>query len=256
MSTGEKVNREHFVTRLRSGETLIGTLLSLNSPEIAEAMREVGYDWLFIDAEHGAFLPQDAIGMLQAAAPCPCVIRVPAAEEIWVKKALDIGADGIIVPMVHDAEQAQEIISWAKYSPDGKRGVGIGRAHEYGLGFEHTINYANHETAIILQAESRQAIENIEQIANVEGVDAILIGPYDLSASLGKIGQVQDDEVQSAIRSIHAACQEAGVQTGIFGVTAAAVKPWMETGFNLITVGVDVGFVTASASQTLAELKA
>ena len=105
----KKIN--NFAKRLRSGEILIGTLVSLPSSEICELLASIGYDWLFIDAEHGAFNPQQAQAMLQAAAPTPCLIRVPSDETIWLKKALDIGAAGVIVPQVHTADQAREIIS-------------------------------------------------------------------------------------------------------------------------------------------------
>ncbi len=251
----QDISNQHFAGRLRSGELLIGSLLSLNSPPIAEAMSTIGYDWLFIDAEHGAFLPQDVQAMLQAANPCPCVIRLPALEEIWIKKALDIGAAGVIMPQVNTQEDAKNIVQWAKYSPMGSRGVGIGRAHQYGLGFEQTIQNANSETAVILQAESKQAVENIDDILSVEGIDAILIGPYDLSASLGVIGEVDNPIVVAAIDTIHTACRKANVQTGIFGVHTNSVKPYMEKGFRLILVGVDTVFLTQSASNTLKELR-
>ena len=186
-----------FAERLRKGERLIGTLVSLPSAEITEILSETGFDWLFIDAEHGAFNPQQAQTLLQAAGQCPCVIRVPAGDEVWIKKALDIGGAGIIAPQVHTAEQAEQIVRYCKYSPDGSRGVGIGRAHKYGIRFEDYIKTANENIAVILQAESREAIDNIESITSVEGIDAILIGPYDLSASLGKIGKVTDPEVRA-----------------------------------------------------------
>ena len=107
-----KETRQDLKTRLHNGELLIGTLISLPSPEVTELMAQTGFDWLFIDAEHGAFNPQQAQSMLQAAGDCPCVIRVPAGDDIWIKKALDIGAAGIIVPQVHTAEQARQIINW------------------------------------------------------------------------------------------------------------------------------------------------
>lgn len=244
-----------FAQRLRAGELLIGTMITLPSPEITEILAKTGYDWLFIDAEHGAFNPQQTQSMLQAAGNCPCVIRVPSGEDIWIKKALDSGAAGIIVPQVHTADQAEQIISRCKYSPAGNRGVGIGRAHSYGMEFEEYIRNANKDTAVILQAESRQAIENIDAIVKLEGLDAVLIGPYDLSASLGKIGQVTDPEVQDAIRTIANACQAAGIRLGFFGVTAEAVKPYIKQGFTLITVGVDTLFIINSANNTLAELR-
>ena len=244
-----------FAERLRKGELLIGTLVSLPSPEITEILSSVGYDWLFIDAEHGAFNPQQAQSMLQAAGDVPCVIRVPSGDEVWIKKALDIGAAGIIVPQVHTAEQAKQIVKSCKYSPQGSRGVGIGRAHNYGMGFEDYIKKANKNTAVVLQAESQQAIDNIEAIAAIKGVDAILIGPYDLSASLGKIGQVSHPAVVKAIDKVTKTCKKSGVKLGFFGVNADAVKPYMKKGFTLITVGVDTLFLIKSAKETLAAVR-
>ncbi len=248
-------NNKAFTERLRQGDLLFGTLISLPSPEIAEILSHTGYDWLFIDAEHGAFNPQQTQPMLQAAGDTPCVIRVPAGDDVWIKKALDIGAAGIIVPQVHTAEQAEQIINQCKYSPVGNRGVGIGRAHTYGLNFENTIKRANDETAVILQAESQKAIDNIEEIVKVPGLDAILIGPYDLSASLGRIGEVNHPEVQEAISRVAAVCKAANIKLGYFGVNASAVKPAIENGFTLITVGVDTLFVIKSATESLEELK-
>jgi 2-keto-3-deoxy-L-rhamnonate aldolase RhmA len=249
------IGSRNFAERLRDGELLIGTLLSLPSPEIAEMLAGMGFDWLFIDAEHGAFNPQQTQTMLQAASPCPCVIRVPSSDEIWIKKALDIGADGIIVPQVNTAKQAEKIVKCCKYSPEGTRGVGIGRAHKYGIEFEDYIRNANQQTAVILQAESQDAIDNIEAIVKVKGIDAILIGPYDLSASLGKIGEVTDPVVQGAINKIAKTCQDADIKLGFFGVNADAVKPYIKKGFTLITVGVDSLFIINSARETLVETR-
>lgn len=245
---------QHFADRLRAGDVLVGTLVSLPSPEICELLGHVGYDWLFIDAEHGAFNPQQAQGMLQAAAPTPCVIRVPVGETVWLKKALDIGAAGVIVPQVHNSSQAREIIRHCKYAPVGDRGIGIGRAHKYGIDFERYIEKANDETAVILQAESVEAVDNINDIVKLEGLDAILIGPYDLSASLGKPGEIDHPLVQKAINKIIKSCKKEKVSMGFFGVSAEAVLPYKEKGFTLLTVGVDTTFIIKSASQTLSEM--
>jgi len=244
-----------FAHRLRNGEPLIGTLVSLRSTEVVEILANCGFDWLFIDAEHGAFDPHDTQGMLQAAGQCPCVIRVPCSDEVWIKKALDIGAAGIIVPQINTIEQAQAVIHAAKYAPKGKRGVGLARAHGYGPNFENYLANANQDTAIILQAETRQAVENIDAIVALEGVDAILIGPYDLSASLGVIGQVGSDIVKQAIKTVADASFAKGVKMGIFGISPEAVIPYQKQGFSLITVGVDALFLGGTASDTLQQLK-
>ena len=249
----KKIN--NFAKRLRSGEIVIGTLGSLPSSEICELLASIGYDWLFIDAEHGAFNPQQAQAMLQAAAPTPCLIRVPSDETIWLKKALDIGAAGVIVPQVHTADQAREIISHCKYTPDGKRGIGIGRAHKYGIDFDRYIKYANQETAVVLQAESSEAVDNINDIVKLKGIDAILIGPYDLSASLGKPGEIDHPVVQAAINKIIKTCQNAKLAMGFFGVTPESVLPYKQKGFTLLTIGMDTAFLINAAQEMLSKMK-
>lgn len=244
-----------FAERLRRGDTLIGTLISLPCPSVAELLAATGYDWLFLDAEHGPFMPGEAQSLLEAAGACPCLIRVPAGDDIWIKKALDIGAAGIIVPQVHTPGQASAVAQSAKYSPQGSRGVGLGRAHRYGLHFEDYLRTANRDTVIVIQAESRTAVDNIEAIAATPGIDAIFIGPYDLSASLGHIGEVDHPEVKDAISSIRAACINAGVRLGIFGVSPDAVLPYMRNGFTLITAGVDTLLLHQAAAAALAQLK-
>jgi 2-dehydro-3-deoxyglucarate aldolase len=243
-----------FRQRLKSGALLFGTLVTLPSPEIAELLGALGYDWLFIDAEHGAFGMDVAQRLLQAAGNCPCVVRVPAAEEVWIKKALDIGAAGIIVPQIESAKQAEEVVRCCKYPPQGRRGVGIGRAHGYGLRFKETLAQANESVAVILQAEREEAVRDIDAIAAIPGVDAVLIGPYDLSASLGVMGQVDHPRVVEAIATVRSACLERGVKLGFFGVSAAAVMPYVQQGFTLIAVGSEATLLIRSARESLKEL--
>lgn len=244
-----------FARRLRDRETLIGTLQSLHSADISELLAHCGYDWLFIDAEHGAFAPEQAKALLQAASPTPCLIRPPSRDDFWIKKALDIGAVGIIVPQINTADDVAQVVRSARYAPEGARGIGIGRAHDYGRRFEDYLAGANEDTVVVIQAETRQAIDNIDAITGVPGVDAILIGPYDLSASLGKPGQIDDPEVQQAIGKVRDACNARNIALGYFGVSPEAVRPLMDEGFTLITVGVDTLFLIGSATETLTALK-
>jgi len=245
-----------FRKRLLNGEVLVGSLITIVSPEVAEIMAGVGFDWLFIDTEHSPFNAHAAQTILQAAGQnCPCVVRVPANDEVWIKKALDIGADGIIAPQVNSAADAEAIVRMCKYPPDGTRGVGIGRAHQYGLGFNQYMERANDETAVILQAETAQALENITEIVKVSGIDAIFIGPYDLSASLGKMGQLTDPEVKQAIQTIAEACKKAGVRLGIFGPTAEAVEPFIQQNFTLLAIGTDGLLMAQNAKEILKAIK-
>jgi 2-keto-3-deoxy-L-rhamnonate aldolase RhmA len=131
-----------------------------------------------------------------------CIVRVPEAAEMPIKRALDLGAHGIIVPQVNTAEQADDVVRWSRYAPEGARGVGLARAQGYGAKFREYLSRANDEIAVIVQAEHSHAVDNIEAIARVPGVDAVLLGPYDLSASLGLMGQIDHPTVVAAIRRV------------------------------------------------------
>jgi 2-keto-3-deoxy-L-rhamnonate aldolase RhmA len=246
----------HFRKRLKSGELLVGTMVSQASPEMAELLADVGFDWLFIDAEHSPLNPAQIQGlMLGAGKDTPCLVRLPAAGDVPIKKALDSGAAGIIVPQINSAQATEEVVRLAKYAPQGQRGVGVGRAHGYGLGFQAYVDGANEEVTVVVQAEHIEAVNHIDEIVAVPGVDAVLVGPYDLSASLGKLGQVGDPEVRAAIDRVTGACLAAGVRLGIFGLTAAAVKPYIEVGYTLIVAGIDTVLLGQAATDLLAELK-
>jgi 2-dehydro-3-deoxyglucarate aldolase len=240
-----------FRTRLRSGERLIAPLLTLNSPPVTEIMSAVGFDWLFIDAEHAPLEPFQMQALLQGAGSTPCVIRLQAGDEVSIKKALDIGAAGIIVPQVNSADHAKRIVQAAKYAPIGQRGLGIARAHGYGLKVREYMEHANDDTAVIVQAEHRDAVADIRDIVRVDGVDGVLIGPYDLSASLGRPGAVDHPDVTGAIERVRAACAEVKLPIGIFGVTPEAVQPYIARGFTMIVVGVDTMLLAHGAAAML-----
>jgi 2-keto-3-deoxy-L-rhamnonate aldolase RhmA len=245
-----------FRARLRGGETLFGTMLTLPSPSAAEVLAGLGFDWLFIDAEHGPLETRELLGILQAVSHrIACIVRVPACDEVAIKKALDLGAHGIIVPQVNDPEQAANAVRFARYAPEGARGVGLARAQGYGQRFKEYVESANREIAVIVQAEHARAVENIDAIVGIAGIDAVLLGPYDLSASLGRMGKVDDDAVVAAIERVTRTCRGAGMPLGYFGVTAAAVRPYVERGYTLIVAGVDTTLLGGAARALLAELR-
>lgn len=246
----------NFRSRLANGETLIGTMVTLPTPAVAEILADVGFDWLFIDGEHGPLETSDILAILQAVGDrIVCVVRVPAAEEVPIKKVLDLGAAGIIAPQVNTADQAADVVRYARYAPAGARGVGLARAHGYGMRFAEYLESANEQVAVIVQAEHAQAVENIESIVKVAGIDAVLLGPYDLSASLGKMGQIDDPAVTDAIDHVTETCRAAGMPLGYFGVTADAVRPYVDRGYTLIVVGVDTLLLGGAAKNLLSELR-
>jgi 2-keto-3-deoxy-L-rhamnonate aldolase RhmA len=230
--------------------------MTLSSPAVAELMAEAGFDWLFIDAEHSTVDTSEMQLLLQAAGSTPCVIRLAASEDVPIKKALDIGAAGIIAPQVNSVDHARRIVQSAKYAPVGQRGLGIARAHRYGLGVREYMQTANEDTAVIVQAEHRDAVANIEAIVRVDGIDGVLIGPYDLSASFGVPGAVDHPDVRGAIERVRTACRDAGLPIGIFGLTADAVRPYIEQGFTMIVAGVDTALLATAATSLVSALRA
>ncbi len=245
-----------FRERLKAGEVLLSTLVSFPSPEVVELLSKLDFDWLFIDGEHGPFGTLEMQRMLQASSGnFPCLIRVPGNDLVYIKQALDIGAAGIIVPQINNADEAHAAVRAAKYPTRGNRGVGLARAHEYGISFTNYLTSADDDTCVVIQAETQGAIEHIEDIVAINDVDAILIGPYDLSANLGYTGEIDHPEVVAAITKVEQACKQADVKLGYFGVSAEAVLPYKEKGFTLLTIGVDSLFILNSAQQLLNDMK-
>jgi 2-keto-3-deoxy-L-rhamnonate aldolase RhmA len=226
-----------------------------NTPPVAELLAEVGFDWLFVDAEHAPFGTSHMQALMQAAGATPCVVRLAAGEDLHVKRALDIGAAGVIAPQVNSADHAGRIVQAAKYAPVGQRGLGSARAHRYGLKVREYMESANEDTAVIVQAEHEDAVRRIRDIVRVPGVDGVLIGPYDLSASLGLPGKVDHPVVRDAIARVRTACLDAGIPIGIFGLDAAAVKPYIEQGFTMIVVGVDTVLLGQAAATLLSVVR-
>ena len=245
-----------FRQRLKDRTALLGTIVSLASPEVAEVLSDAGFDWLFVDAEHSPLEALTIQRILQGAGATPCLVRLARADEVSIKKALDVGAAGVIAPMVNSAEQAAQVVRWARYAPLGTRGVGVGRAHGYGFKFQEYVSSANDETVVVVQAEHIDAVNNMEAIVRVPGVDAVLVGPYDLSASLGRLGEVTHHEVVSAIEHVTQVCQAAQMPLGIFGMSVEAVMPYIERGYTLLAVSIDTVLLGNAARQMLAQLKA
>jgi 2-dehydro-3-deoxyglucarate aldolase len=247
---------EPFKARLRRGDLLFGTLLTFGATEVADLLAGLGYDWLFVDAEHGALDPRDVLEILQVVGGrTPCLVRIPALDEAWVKRALDAGADGIIVPQVSTAEQAERAVRLAHYPPRGTRGLGTARANRYGLGLAGQLERAREQVVVVVQAETADAVRNIESIARVPDLDAVFVGPFDLSASLGQPGEVQHPEVLAAIDRVAGVCREAGIRTGIFALGAAGLAGKPAQGFTLLAAGIDSALLGSAASGLLADLR-
>jgi 2-dehydro-3-deoxyglucarate aldolase/4-hydroxy-2-oxoheptanedioate aldolase len=200
--------------------------------------------------------PSDLQRILQATAPAvPCAVRVPGLDATWLKKCLDCGPAGIIVPNIQSASDAAAAVRLCKYPPEGNRSVGIARAQGYGKTFETYVKDANAQIAIILQIEHIEAVGRIDEILAVPGIDAVFIGPYDLSASMEKTGQISDAEVQRAIETVRARASSAGVAQGIFAVSSDAARSSLEAGYTLLAVGLDSLLIGGAARDVLDALR-
>lgn len=179
----------------------IGSWITLNHLSIVEIMADAGFDWLCVDMEHSVtdyFDAEKLIATIQAKGLIPYV-RVGENNPGNIKRVLDAGALGIIVPMVNSKEDAAKAVNAVKYSPEGKRGVGLAQAQNYGFGFEEYAKDINKKTKVIAQIEHINTIQNLEDILSVDGIDGTIIGPYDLSGSLGKPGKYEDSDVREAL---------------------------------------------------------
>ncbi len=245
-----------FRDLLRDKKPLIGTLLTLPSSEIAELVAGSGFDWLFLDMEHGLLDFAAAQRMIQAAAGrCPCIVRVPTNDGLLISKALDTGADGIIFPHVNSAAEAEACVRAAKYPPQGVRSIGIARAQGYGQRLADDIATANEKVFLIAQAEHIDAARAIDEILAVPGIDAVFIGPYDLSASLGIPGQVGAGSVAEAIETIRSAALRRGIPAGIFAGSAETAQSAIGRSFNFVCVATDTLLLADASRRLLAALR-
>lgn len=248
--------KETFKARLHAHETLIGPLISLPAPDVSDLLSRAGFDYLWIDLEHSPLDVAHAQAHIQAAGSrCPCIIRVPEASEAWIKKALDTGCDGVIIPQIRSAAEARAAVAWCLYPPAGRRGAGPTRAHGWGLAFGEYVTTANDALAIILQIEHIDAANDIEAILQTPGVAALFVGPYDLSGSLGLLGQVNHPQVQEAIDRVIAACRAAGMPLGLYVGDAAGARAAIARGFSMIALASDAGLLLAGAQAALAEAR-
>jgi 2-keto-3-deoxy-L-rhamnonate aldolase RhmA len=205
-------------------------------------------DWLWLDMEHGL---QDLTSVERIAQvvgyKTPCMVRIPINEEMWFKRVLDLGVSGLVVPQVNTAQAAARAVSWSKFPPQGTRSVGISRAHGYGLKFDEYLRTANDETALVIQVEHIEAVNNLKEILKVEGLDGIFIGPYDLSASMKKPGQINDPEVVKAIDYALKTIKASGLPAGTIASTAEGTRKKFAEGYSFVVTGMDITLLSGAA---------
>ena len=240
----------------RFDKPMIGTLLSISAPQVAEIIAMSGFDWVFIDMEHSAMSlesVQNAIQIMEG--KLLTIVRVPLNDEVWIKRVLDTGCDGILVPMVNSADEARKVVQASKYPPEGRRSVGLSRAHKYGATFKEYVENANSDLVIMIQCEHKEAVKDFDEILKVKGIDSVFIGPYDLSASMGLTGQISHPDVLAAIGLVKDKCRKADMPYGIYSSNTDDMISEIKTGCTFLLTGVDANMLLNSYADLLKKLK-
>ena len=246
--------------KLRGGGAALGTWLLGGWPVAAEILALAGYDCVVMDHEHGFAGLGETVGCLQALSGTATagVVRVPWNEPVHVKRVLDLGVDGIMVPCVGSAEEARAAVAACRYPPDGIRGAAYGssRASSYGLARDRYLGTVHDNLLILCQIETARGVEAIPEIAAVDGVDMLFVGPYDLSGNLGRLGRFDDPEVRKVIRGAECAIKATGKWLGSIPSLGRTPADMAADGVDLVVAGAELQFLRDGACAALAAFRA
>jgi 4-hydroxy-2-oxoheptanedioate aldolase len=242
-------------TRIHAGDTLFGAWASLGSPSSAELLGRSGLDWVVVDLEHGAATEAELLAHLTAIelTGTAALVRPQSGERLRMGRALDLGAEGLVVPRLDTVEQVIEAVTFLRYPPAGQRGVALlTRGARLGSVAHAGVAALNDDIVGIIQIESPLALDAADALAAIDGVDVLFVGPADLSHSLGIPGQFSNPTYQDALRRVVAACRAHGKAPGILLYDHGAFKAHLDLGFTFVGIGADVSFVNEGAKAALA----
>ncbi len=250
------IKKNLFKQALNDDQPVFGLWQGIADTSVAEIGAGAGFDWLLVDAEHGPFDLRSIMSHLQAIEPYPvsAIVRPVEGTTALIKQLLDIGAQTLLIPMVDTAEQAKQIVAAAKYPPQGIRGLGTSMARA--ANWNRTSDYldkANEEICVVVQIETLAGLSNIHEIVRVDGVDAVFIGPSDLSAAMGYIGNPGHPKVVAAIADAFKSIHSAGKQAGVLAVSKELVDQYLDAGARFIGVGVDAALLANATRQLAAQ---
>ena len=245
--------------RLNKKELTIGSWIQIGSPVVAEIMTQAGFDWLVVDMEHSAISIGDAQLLIQIIDLSGCVplVRLSSNDATLIKRVMDAGAHGIIVPNVNSEDDAVSAVKAVRYPPAGIRGVGLWRAQGYGYDFEKYKEWQAAESVVIVQIEHIEGVNNLEAILRTKGVDGFIIGPYDLSASLGIPGEFEHSDFKNAIDKVNCVSRQMNALMGTHVVMpdVSEVKKKIEEGYRFIAFSIDTLFLGQSCRDGLKKMK-
>lgn len=245
--------------KLREKQLTIGSWINLAHPAIAEIMAKAGFDWLAVDMEHSVITIREAEELIRVIELCGVtpLVRLSSNDPTQIKRVMDAGSHGIIVPMVNSADEAEKAVEAVRYPPIGRRGIGLARAQGYGSAFQKYSDWVNNETIIIVQVEHIEAVNNLEAILSVEGVDGYFVGPYDLSGSLGVPGQFEHHLVKEALERIHKIGHASGKTSGIHVVEpdTGQLCQCIDQGYRFVAYSADFRMLDCACRDGLAGIK-
>ncbi|KOS06371.1 2,4-dihydroxyhept-2-ene-1,7-dioic acid aldolase [Flavobacterium akiainvivens] len=252
-------NRSPLKQKLQNNELSLGSWLTIPHQSVVEILGTAGFEWLTLDIEHAAIGIEGVINMIGhiQGNGMQALVRVSKNEEVVIKRVLDAGADGIIVPTVRNKEEAAQAVSFAKYPPVGTRGVGLNRAQKYGTAFDTYQEWVKNEIVVIAQIEHIDSVNNLEEILSVPGIDGIIIGPYDLSASMGYPGEYDRDDVKEALARIDEITKKMGKPLGFHVIDSNHEKTLekVSKGYSFLAFSLDFFFLGDKAREEMKALK-
>ncbi len=247
--------------KLKRNELTIGSWITIGHPSVIEVLSHAKFDWLTIDMEHTTIdysMAQSLISTIQFHGMA-ALVRVSKNDEVYIKRVLDAGADGVIVPMINNAKDARKAVEYVKYPPEGKRGVGLYRAQKFGLnmGFEDYKKWLSDSSVIIAQIEHIDAVNNIEEIISTPGVDGVIIGPYDLSGSLGVPGEFDNPKVVEALSKFEGVCKANNFAMGyhVIQPDGTQLKQKVKSGYTFLAFSTDFLFMGTKATNEMQLIK-
>lgn len=247
-------------SRLGRSELTIGSWVTLGHPSIAEIMAAAGFDWLVLDMEHSVLELSEVQSIIQVldGKQCPAIVRLTSNHPDQIKRVMDAGATGVMVPMIKSAADAKAAVDGVYYPPRGQRGVGLARAQGYGNSFQAYRQWLDENAVIVVMIEHVDAVKAIDSILAVQGIDAYIIGPYDLSGSMGRPGDLNHPDVQAAIAQVLEAGRRANKPGGIHVIEPdpEALQQRIQAGFNFLGYGLDIRILDSICRTHLQSIRA
>jgi 4-hydroxy-2-oxoheptanedioate aldolase len=248
--------KNNLKRKLQKGDLCLGTWITIGSPDIVDILKDLGFEWFVFDNEHSYLSVETTKTMMQALggsfdASVTPIVRVGIGDQLLIKRALDIGAHGVLVPLINTGEDAERVVRFAKYPPEGIRGAGSARASAYGMKMGEYLRSANDEVLVAVQIETVEALSNADKSVSTEGVDIGFVGPSDLTMSLGLIDDRSNPKVIESMSRVVKICKEYGKAAGTMAINVEEARKWIDLGFTFVSLASDAKMLVSGAKTFL-----